>query len=305
MEILSAIVGIVALVGSLVSAGVQIHNDKKTQDYNKELNQTVMEREDNSWQRAVADRSSAGLSVAGLSQGAGSGGTVSHLQGTQGAGQLANILQGASSTAFGLANSAYDRKLQKQISTDELEVKKQELDVQKDKLRHEKLTSLIQARLDTLRWTKEAEWLDEQISSSAAEGVRDQAIYEHNIEVAQRLGLPYGNNPDVTSVLLGKGSEIISENMDKLTSAIDDLKNAPSKLINSAKEKVTKARDKLKESIDKKVHELSIKATTGGHSFSVSKEEQARLDAREAEKKAKGEKKLRNLRETYKEYKRK
>lgn len=253
MEILSAIVGVVALIGSLVSAGVQMHNDKKTQDYNKELNQTVMEREDNSWQRAVADRSASGLSVAGLSQGAGSGGTVSQLQGTQGAGQLSQLLQGASSTAFGLANSAYDRKLQKQIATDELEVKKQELDVQRDKLRHEKLTSLIQTRLDTLRWTKEAELLDEQISSSRSQGIRDQAIYDHNISVAQRLGLPYGNNPDWTSVLLGKGSEILSKHLDDIKTA---LVNAPQAIVDSVSAKMESIKASANEKLKEKAKEV-------------------------------------------------
>lgn len=257
MEILSAIVGVVALIGSLVSAGVQMHNDKKTQDYNKDLNQTVMEREDNSWQRAVADRSAAGLSVSGLSSGAGSGGTVSQLQAPQGAGQLANILSGASNTAFGLANSAYDRKLQKQISSDELKIKKDELDMQKNNLRAQRLTSAIQARIDLIQATKELKLVEDQISSNASRESRDQAIYTHNMDLARRLDTVYGQVPNVPSVILGKGSEILSQKKDDILNSVDEKKQAVVNYFNDSTNPITGTTskpwsipsDKLKEAL--------------------------------------------------------
>lgn len=75
-----------ALGSTLYNAFSQNQNNKRQEawareqfDYNKQLNQTIMDREDNAYQRAVLDAQRAGLSpltVAGTG-GAGAGGTVS------------------------------------------------------------------------------------------------------------------------------------------------------------------------------------------------------------------------------------
>lgn len=184
MGILSAILGAVGLVGSIVTSAISAKRAKQTDEYNQQLNQTLMDREDNSWQRAVEDRSKAGLSIAGLSQGAGSGGTVSQLQSQQSTAfeSLSNLLQNGSGTMFGLANSAYDRKLQKQIATDELELKKQQL-------KHEKLTSRLQYVMDLA-----------QLRLSASKASDEHKIFEHNYAIAQGkennpLARVYGSEP--------------------------------------------------------------------------------------------------------------
>lgn len=93
MEWLMALAGIASLVGSFIFGGRQLEKEEETEQYNKDLNDKIMEREDNAWQRAVEDRSKSGLSVAGLSQGAGSGGSVSQLQAPQGNAVMANLMQ--------------------------------------------------------------------------------------------------------------------------------------------------------------------------------------------------------------------
>lgn len=169
MDWLSAILGIVALVGGIVSAVQSNKKAKETDEYNKNLNQTLMDREDSAWQRAVEDRSKSGLSVAGLSQGAGSGGSVSQLQSQQSSAfqNLSNVLQNGAGTMFGLANSAYDRKLQKQIATDELEFKKQQL-------KHEKLTARLQYMMDLA-----------QLKLAVDKSSDEHKIFLHNMKIAE------------------------------------------------------------------------------------------------------------------------
>ena len=210
MDPFSIITGIIGIVSAIVGIGSgikQIKDESDSQDYNKDLNQQIFNREDNSWQRAVEDRSRAGLSIAGLTSGSGSGGTVSQLQAPQGSGQLANLLQNMSSTGFGLANSAYDRKLQKEIATDELELKREQL-------QHEKLTA---------RWN----YFKDLISIK-----RENSIYEHNMNIAKGmeknpLATVYGSQPSELERIvqaLVNNKDVITKGADKVNEVVDSAK---------------------------------------------------------------------------------
>lgn len=245
LSIIALIGAAVAGITGIVQGVKQTRKEEETTQYNKELNQKIMDREDNSWQRAVSDRSAAGLSIAGLTQGSGAGGTVSQLQAPQGNGQLANLLQNMSATGFGLASSAYDRKLQKEIHTDELQLKKQQL-------KHDKLVA---------QWNNIKDLANLKLAAKKA-GI-DSEIYEHNIKIAKDNGTVYGSNPDTIERLVNAlsqsltGKNAIENATDTVksvtTGAKTNLENFTDSLTGNSQQQNM---DKLKNNVRKELYNL-------------------------------------------------
>lgn len=75
-EIAEAVAGLVGGLNNSVLGWANFNEQKKNNKYQKELQKQIFEREDNAWQRAIADIKSAGLSPTVLTGGAGTGGIV-------------------------------------------------------------------------------------------------------------------------------------------------------------------------------------------------------------------------------------
>lgn len=204
MEWVMAFLGLASLVGSFIFGGKQIEKEEETEQYNKDLNEKIMEREDNAWQRAVVDRSKSGLSVAGLSQGAGSGGSVSQLQAPQGNAVMANLMQNLTGQSFGLASSIYENKKNRQLQQDNFT---KELELKNEQLKTDQLNAEYQ-RMKILT----------EIQSINDENIRAQGIYNHNMEIAK--GTPknplyrvYGSQPsEVESLVRGLYNAFFDDN---------------------------------------------------------------------------------------------
>lgn len=228
MDPFSAIAGVIGLITSVIgiaSSVKQIKDEDETTAYNRNLNERVFEREDNAWQRAVNDRSKAGLSISGLTSGAGAGGTVSQLQAPQSAGKMADLMKGLGDTSFGLAQNAYDRKLQKENFTEELKVKKEQLKVDRLNARYQRLKTLA------------------DLGSVIQSNKRENAIYEHNMKIAQgkdeaKLWQVYGSQPSEIKELLNA------------------LVNNKDKILGGAKQTVEGIKDNVSSKVDNAIDNI-------------------------------------------------
>lgn len=225
MDPISIITGIVAVISAVVGVGAsikQMKDESNTTDYNKGLNQTIFDREDSSWQRAVEDRAKSGLSIAGLNQGAGAGGTVSQLQAPQANGALANLMQNMSGQAFGLSANAYEakknRELQQKNFNAELRLKKEELH-----------NSLINARIERIQ--------------TLATLTRENQIFKHNMDIAK------GNNKNPLASVYGSSPSEIKELVTALVNNKDSLIGSAKNAVEDVKTTVTTGVDNVLDNI--------------------------------------------------------